>query len=312
MGYNNGTHAYRPLSVSIRPDKAGVRGMMINLKKIFLCSAIAVFSATGVSAQNGAAAGTPPFSMATSNSPLPLPPAIMPFDSGETLVYEGKVSKIIRGISVAELTFTVSRPDADSDFTVKADARSKGTLLKLFRFSFLQEIESTFGAADPRVKLTKKHDVQKERVRDSEAVFNYADRRVTYTETDPNEPMRPPRRIASEIVPETHDMVSAIYRLRMLPLAVGSTYHLTVSDSGLVYKIPVNVTAREQQNTVLGKVWCFRLEPVVFGPGRLIEREGSMIIWITDDKRRLPVRSQVNSSIGKVEIKLKDAKNLRS
>ena len=86
---------------------------------------------------------------------------------------------------------------------------------------------------------------------------------------------------------------------------------MTVSDSGLVYKVPVKVTARERQKTEIGKVWCWRVEPQVFGPGRLIEREGSMIIWITDDARRIPVRSQVNSSIGRFEIKIQSVQNLK-
>jgi hypothetical protein len=238
--------------------------------------------------------------------------AAMPFAPGETLTYEGKISKIIRGIAVADLTFTLSQPPTGGDFVVTAEARSKGTLVKLFRFSFLQEIESTFGSHSPQIKLTKKHDVQKERVRDSEAVFDYQERRVTYTETDPKEPMRPPRRIASEIVPETHDIVSAIYRLRMLPLTAGASYEFTVSDSGLVYKVPVKITGREIQKTVLGRVQCLRIEPDIFGPGRLIEREGSMIIWMTDDNRLVPVRAQVNSPFGRIEIKLKSAKGLKS
>jgi hypothetical protein len=261
-------------------------------KKISLAAFIAAFAVFCVHAQNGTSAR-----------------ASLPFAVGETLSYEGKISKIIKGIAVADLTFTVTQPG--EDFVVKADARSKGTLIKWFRFSFLQEIESTFASRDGRVKLTKKHDVQKERVRDSEAVFDYKERRVTYTETDPKDPMRPPRRIASEIVPDTYDMVSAIYKLRTLPLAVGSSFQMTVSDSGLVYNIPVKVTARERQKTALGRVWCFRVEPDVFGPGRLIEREGNMIIWITDDQRRVPVRSQVNSSVGRIEIKIKSAKNLK-
>jgi len=37
-----------------------------------------------------------------------------------------------------------------------------------------------------------------------------------------------------------------------------------------------------------------------------------MIIWMTDDARKIPVRSQVNSPIGRIEIKLKTAKNLKS
>lgn len=228
-----------------------------------------------------------------------------PFTVGETLTYEGKFSRIIRGIAVADLTFTVTNAPNNQDYLIKAEARSKGTLLKLFRFSFLQQIDSTIDKDDFRVLKTVKKDVQKERVRDSEAVFNYSDKRVTYVETDPKEPMRPPRKIASAIDEKTQDMISGIYNLRLLPLAVGKTFELTVSDSGLVYKVPVRVTAREQQKTVLGKVWCFRVEPEIFGENRLIEQKGSMIIWFTDDERRIPVRSQINSEVGKIEVKLK-------
>ena len=221
----------------------------------------------------------------------------VPFEDGETLTYEGKVSKIIQGIAVADLTFTVDRA-ADADYLIKAEARSKGSLLKLFRFSFLQKLETTIDDDAFRVTRTVKHDVQKDRVRDSEALFNYGDKRVTYTEVDPKDPMRPPRKIASEIEGTTHDLVSGVYTLRMLPLAVGKTFHLKISDSGLVYDVPVKVTAREMQKTEIGKVMCFRVEPQVFGPGRLIENDGSMVIWITDDARRLPVRSRVDASVG--------------
>jgi hypothetical protein len=58
-------------------------------------------------------------------------------------------------------------------------------------------------------------------------------------------------------------LITGIYTLRRLPLAVGKTFELKVSDSGLIYKIPVRVTAREEQKTILGKVWCFRVEPQV-------------------------------------------------
>ncbi len=235
----------------------------------------------------------------------------MPFAAGETLSYEAKISKIIQGIAVADLVFTIVRAPKSDDLIVKAEARSKGTLLKLARYSFLQELESTIATGNFRILKTVKHDVQKERVRDSEAKFDYEQRRVTYSESDPKEPLRPPRSIASELVGETHDLVSAIYDLRLVPLTVGKSFTVRVSDSGLVYDIPVNVTARERQKSVLGNVICFRLEPGIFGRGRLIEREGSMIIWITDDARRIPVRSQVNAPFGKVEIRLRSAKNVK-
>lgn len=228
-----------------------------------------------------------------------------PFQVGETLVYEGKFSKIIQGIPIADLTFTITNVPSDNDYLIKTLAISKGSLLKLFRFSFLQKYESTVENEGFRILKTVKLDEQKDRVRESTAIFDYHDRQVTFTEINPKEPTNPPRKIASEIKNETHDIVSGIYALRMLPLAVGKVFELTVSDSGLVYKVPVRVTAREQQKSILGKVMCFRVEPEVFGPNRLIEQKGSMIIWITDDDRRIPVRSQIKAEIGKIEVKLK-------
>lgn len=264
------------------------------LKTVVLAILIGFSGLTLLAQQNGGAAKRTP-----------------PFIDGETLTYEAKISKIIRGIAVADLTLTLAKTPNGDDYLVKGEAKSKGTLLKLFRFSFVQEMQSSFDSEDFRALKTVKHDVQKERVRDSEAFFDYRERRVTYVETDPNEPMRPPRRIASKIDTISHDLISGVYSLRMMPLAVGKTFRMSISDSGLVYDIPVRVTAREQQKTIFGKQWCFRVEPEVFGANRLIEREGNMTIWITDDARRLPVRSQVNSPYGRIEIKLKTAKNLR-
>jgi hypothetical protein len=229
-----------------------------------------------------------------------------PYVSGETLTYEGKFSKIIKGIAVADLSFTVGNAANGTDYLIKSEAQSKGTLAKLFRFSFLQQMESTVDAKELQILKSRRHDVQKEeRVRDSEAVFDYQKKLVTFTETDPNNAMRAPRTVASPLEVGTQDFISGLYMLRKMDLKVGAVIELTVSDSGLIYKVPVRVTARVRQKSVLGNLWCFRVEPEIFGTNRLIEQEGSMVIWITDDTRRIPVRAQINADIGRVEVKLK-------
>lgn len=239
------------------------------------------------------------------------PNVSMPFGPGETLTYEAKFNKIIKlGIPVADMTFTVSRDEASGNLVLNGVARSKGTLLKLFRFSFLQTIGSTVEPGDFTTLRTVKHDVQKERVRDSEAAFDYENNTVTYIETDPKDLSRPPRTIASQITPEVSDILSGLYSLRFRPLEVGTEFNISVSDSGLVYEIPVKVAEREEQKTIFGKVMCLRLEPQIFGDGRLIGGEGSMKLWITDDARRIPVRSEVKASVGEFEIKLQAAENL--
>lgn len=228
---------------------------------------------------------------------------------GETLSYEAKYNKaILRGIPAADLNFAVERHPNGEDFLIKSEARSKGTLVKLFA-KFYQNIQSTVDGKNFSIKRTVKRDEQGDRIRESEALFDYKDRKVIYIETDPNNQTRPPRQVASPLQTDTHDLVTGIYTMRRLPLAVGKSFELKISDSGLVYKIPVRVTAREQQKTSIGRVWCFRVEPEVFGTNRLIDGKGSMILWITDDARRLPVRAQINHSIGRVEVKLKKIEN---
>lgn len=236
-----------------------------------------------------------------------------PYTVGETLTYDGKVSKaIIRGINIADINFSVSSAPNKKDYIIDAQAVSRGSLLSLFRFKFLEKISSTVDGGTFSVLRSVKRDEQGDRVRDSEATFDYAQKTVTYVETDPNDLARPPRRIASTIENNTYDLVSGVYAMRRLPLAVGKTFYLNVSDSGLVYKVPVRVTARETQNSVIGKKICFRIEPEIFGNGRMIEQKGSMILWITDDERRLPLRAQINTGIGRVEVKLRKAEIKKS
>lgn len=255
------------------------------MRKIFpalLFKLVILFGCTAVSAQPGA------------------------ITTGETLNYEGKLSKaIFRGISVADISFTVAPTANGDDYLIKTEARSKGSLTKLFGFRFLQIFESTVDGETLRILKTTKRDEQGERLRESEAFFDYKDKRVTYIETDPNDRMRPPRKIASAVEGNMQDLISGIYTLRRLPLAVGKTFQMSVSDSGLVYNIPVRVAARELQTTVLGKVWCFRVEPEVFGAKRVIEQKGAMTIWIVDDAHRVPVRATINTDGYKIEVKLK-------
>ena len=224
---------------------------------------------------------------------------------GEKITFEAKASKLKLSLAIADLTLSTAITPKGDQLSIKTDAESKGTMLKLFRYSFLQEYESVIDLANFRVVKTVKHDVQKQRVRDSEAVFDYQMKRVSYVETDPKDSTRPPRTIASEITDPMNDMVSAIYAVRLHELKVGGKFDLAVSDSGLVYKVPVAITKREELGTAVGKFWCLRVEPEIFGPGRLIERKGKMVLWLTDDALHTPVKAQVDTEYGKVEIKIK-------
>lgn len=227
-----------------------------------------------------------------------------PYFGGESLEYEGKYKRFGFAFTIAELNFRVTRDETAGTFDVVSEARSRGTLAKLFNFTFLQKIESTVDASTLQVVRSVKRDEQRDRIRDSEAVFDHSMSRVTWVETDPNDPVKPPKRVASTITPETHDLVTGVFALRGTELEVGKRLMFKVSDSGLVYDVPVRITGRERQKTIFGKVLCWKVEPEIFGDGRVIEQKGSLTIWMTADERRIPVRARLNTELGRVDIKL--------
>lgn len=241
-------------------------------------------------------------------------PAIEPFKIGETLAYEAKYSRLIfRGIDVADLTFKVvdDAPDTPNKIQFKAEAVSKGGLLKMVSYSFLQKFDSTVQTDDFRILQTVRYDEQDERVRNSEANFDYSAKKLMYREVDPKNPMSPPRMISSSLESPVQDLISSFYYVRRQPLAVGQELTVKLSDSGVIYEVPVKITAREQQKSVLGKFWTLRVEPELFGERRPLSGEGKVIIWMTDDARHLPVRAQIHAHFGKIEIKLRRAENLQ-
>jgi hypothetical protein len=247
----------------------------------------------------------------------------LPFASGEELVYEGEFTRaLLRGIDIADLRFTAELEPAAArspgtsqeaggarSLRLTVDAVSKGLLRKLFGVRFHQHIESVVDPDSFAVLQTTKLDEQGERRRTSEAVFDRTAGKVVWTERDPNNPAQEPRVVTSDFSGAVQDIASIFYYLRTQPLAPGKRFEISISDSGRVYRIPFSVVDRKKMKTVLGEVQTLRLEPEMFGEGRLIRGEGKISIWLTDDARHIPVQARISSGMGTLNIKLKKVTN---
>jgi hypothetical protein len=244
--------------------------------------------------------------------------APLPFVPSEQLVYEGEFSKLLlRGIDIAELRFTASRAPvptapaggeaaAPAQFLLTTHVESKGWFRKLFGINFKYHVETMVGGDSFNVLRTTKLDEQGKRVRTSEALFDYAGKRVEWTERDPNNQGEAPRVVTAALEGPTQDIVSAVYFLRTLPLKPGHTVSLSISDSGRVYQVPARVVAeKKKMKSVLGKVSVVRLDVELFGEGRPVEGKGKMSLWITDDERRVPIKARLSHDMGQLDITLK-------
>jgi hypothetical protein len=244
-------------------------------------------------------------------------PSASPVETTEELVYDGELSKaILRGLNIAELRFTITRPPVagnagaqetktSKNLHLTMEAVSKGILSKLFKVNFHQRVDSTVEPQSFTVLQTNKVDEQGKRQRISEAVFDRNEGKVVWTERDPNDPNRPPRVVSNQWSGAVQDIASAFYFLRTQPLAVGQSFELLISDSGQVYHTPVRVTERKKMKTVLGQVWTLKVEADVFGEGHLLRGKGKMSLWYTDDERRIPVKARISNDLGILDIKLK-------
>ena len=247
-------------------------------------------------------------------------PRAHPFEPAEELVYVAEFSRaLLKKVDVADFRFTASREPSlqkvvfsgfSPDKGVPAyllkftgDVSSKGFFAKLFNLRFREQVESIVDPASFTVQKTKRVDEQGKRARISESV--YMDGKILWTERDPNNPARAPREASAAFAGQVQDVLSAIYYLRTQPLEVGKTFELTVSDSGVVYQVPVKVVEQKRMKTVLGRVETLRVDPEVFGPNRLLSGEGRFSIWFTNDNRRIPVSARIKMKYGTFDITLR-------
>ena len=229
------------------------------------------------------------------------------FVRGEELYYEAEFKKgLLRGANIGEFRFSV-RPEqtaAGDPLRLVADVVSKGIFTRLAGIHFHEHVESIVEPNQFIVMRTNKLDEQGKRVRTSDATFDHEKRKVTWTERDPNQ-NQPPRITSLDFSEPIQDVLSMIYFVRLQKLEVGKSFDIPVSDSGQVFRMSVAVVERKRINCVLGRVNAIRIEPAMFGEGRMLRGEGKMSIWITEDSRHLPVWAQLKLNIGTVDIKLK-------
>jgi hypothetical protein len=103
----------------------------------------------------------------------------------------------------------------------------------------------------------------------------------------------------------TYDFLSAVFRLRALPLAQGAIYTLSVKQNETVYDAEVKVTGRETLKTNIGSSNVVVTEVRVRGNKEADDYR--VHLYFTDDERRVPVLISARHRAGEVRIELASA-----
>jgi len=109
-----------------------------------------------------------------------------------------------------------------------------------------------------------------------------------------------------------NDIVSAFYFARTFDyskMKLNDLFHLQNFYKDKVYDLDVKYLGKETIEVPAGKFDCIIVEPLV-REGGLFKHEGNIIVWLTDDELKLPVKVRTKIIIGYVEAKLTNYEGL--
>jgi hypothetical protein len=114
-------------------------------------------------------------------------------------------------------------------------------------------------------------------------------------------------------VPEyVNDILSAFYIARTFDysrMKTGERINLQNFYKDKVYDLDVKYLGKETIEVAAGTFDCIVVEPLV-QEGGLFKSEGSIVIWLTDDQLKMPVKVKTKVVIGSIDAELTRYENL--
>lgn len=110
------------------------------------------------------------------------------------------------------------------------------------------------------------------------------------------------------------DLVSAIYYYRSIDLSTyAANQDLTVKFmlDDTVFSTKIVFLGKETISTSIGKVRCLKVKPQVL-TGTIFKDPYPVILWISDDKNRIPIKAESEILVGKVKLELVNYSGLKN
>ncbi len=212
-----------------------------------------------------------------------------PFATPEKLIYDLTWTGIKAGTASLEL-----RNDGDK---VKILSTAQSAQWVSVFYTVNDQVESTLVKKSPedvvqpaqyRIKIREgRHR------RDKEIIFDCDQSKAYYIDHLKNE------RKDLEITPPVFDALSGFYYVRSLKLSVGQPVYITILDNKKVWNVEVQVLKKEKITLPTGTFDTIVVKPLLKSEG-IFSRKGEIFIWLTDDKKHIPVKMQTKVAIGSI------------
>jgi len=107
----------------------------------------------------------------------------------------------------------------------------------------------------------------------------------------------------SAVPEDAYDPLSALYHIRDCDLKPGSSTFINVFADGENFSLQVNVLKEERVKVAAGTFDTIVVEPMMKFQG-IFQHKGRLIVWLTRDSRRIPVKMKSEVIIGFVNAEL--------
>jgi len=112
------------------------------------------------------------------------------------------------------------------------------------------------------------------------------------------------------IPPCVQDVLSSFYYVRTQQLEVGKSLFIDNHADDMLYPLEVKVHKKERVKVKAGEFDCVVIEPILRASG-LFSHKGRLIIWLTDDERKIPVQMKSKIFIGYITAELEELEGIK-
>lgn len=220
------------------------------------------------------------------------------FSPGEVLTYSISWSNIVEaGIAKMEVKRD-DRNDGAQAYRLVSTARSVGMVAAFYTVrDTVQSVLDTRELYSLSYHLDQTHGRRKKK---RQSIFDHEAGTVVVMEDGKKETF--------DIPPRVHDALSSMYYLRTrTDFSTDHAIIIDVFDSGKNWAVEVHTLGRETIKTALGEFKTIKVKTYPKYEGVFLHK-GEIIIWLTDDNRKIPVLMKSKITIGSIVATLTEIK----
>jgi len=222
-----------------------------------------------------------------------LPAVAEPFRPGESLKFSVRYGVISAGSAYLEVP-EVKEWQGRETYILRARAESNSFFSKLYKVR--NRIESTWdrrGQYSWRYTEDRREGGHRTK---NEIRFDHDKHEAVYSDGQ-----------SFPVPPQVQDALSSFYFTRFQALLLGGSVVFDYHSSRKSQPLQVKVLGRDRVETPAGTFDCVVIEPLLKAGG-IFKNKGRLVIWLTDDERRMPVMMRSKVAIGSISVVLVEAK----